>query len=99
MRITSAGRVPATPAWRPPATGPTTAPATTFTSVLKHAVNQANQLENQARLMDARLAAGDQVDLHDVVIASEQARLALDLVIQVRNKAIEAYQEIMRMQI
>jgi flagellar hook-basal body complex protein FliE len=41
----------------------------------------------------------DEVSLSDVIIAGEKARLSLELTLQLRNKAIEAYQEIMRMQI
>ncbi|HAI22100.1 MAG TPA: flagellar hook-basal body complex protein FliE [Clostridiales bacterium UBA8153] len=78
----------------PPAPG---GQPTTFAGLLRDAVSQANRLELQAQDLDARLALGEPVDLHKVVIASEQAALALDLVVQVRNRAIEAYQEIMRM--
>ena len=46
-----------------------------------------------------RQLLGDEIDLHNVVIASEKARASLELTLQIRNKAMEAYQEIMRMQI
>ncbi|NLK07598.1 MAG: flagellar hook-basal body complex protein FliE [Firmicutes bacterium] len=39
------------------------------------------------------------IEVHDVVLAAEKARLALDLTVTIRNKLVEAYQEIMRMQI
>ena len=45
------------------------------------------------------LASGDQVDLHDVMIKSEQANITFQLAVQVRNKVLEAYQEVTRMQI
>jgi flagellar hook-basal body complex protein FliE len=45
------------------------------------------------------MLAGEDISVHEVMIAAEKAKLSLDLAIQVRNKAIEAYQEIMRMQI
>ena len=70
-----------------------------FADLLQQSLAQANRLEQQAQALDARLALGESVELHDVVLAAEKARLALDLVVQVRNKAIEAYQEIMRMQV
>lgn len=87
-----AGQVQRAPSSPQPASQPTT-----FAGLLRDAVSQANRLELQAQALDARLALGEPVDLHKVVIASEQAALALDLVVQVRNRAIEAYQEIMRM--
>ncbi len=70
-----------------------------FSDLLKETIAQASELERQAQALDARLALGESVELHDVVLAAEKARLSLDLVVQVRNKAIEAYQEIMRMQV
>ena len=45
------------------------------------------------------MLTGKPVDLHQVMIAAEQAGLALQLTVQVRNKIIEAYQEISRMQV
>jgi flagellar hook-basal body complex protein FliE len=46
-----------------------------------------------------RLAAGEAQNLHQVMIALEEARLGLQLVVQVRNRLLEAYQEVLRMQI
>jgi flagellar hook-basal body complex protein FliE len=46
-----------------------------------------------------RLAAGDVESLHRVMIDLEEARLSFQLLMQVRNRALEAYQEIIRMQI
>ncbi|MEW6523412.1 MAG: flagellar hook-basal body complex protein FliE [Bacillota bacterium] len=104
MRISQVYRPEqALPTWNLPKpegnAGPKAATTTTFSGMLKEALATANRLELHAQAMDARLALGEQVDLHDVVIASEKAKLSLDLVVQVRNKAIEAYQEIMRMQV
>jgi flagellar hook-basal body complex protein FliE len=44
------------------------------------------------------LAAGDAVSLHEVMMRAEEARLSFQLVVQLRNHVLEAYQEIMRMQ-
>ena len=44
-------------------------------------------------------STGGQVDLHEVMIAMEKADISLRMLVQVRNKAIDAYQEIMRMQV
>lgn len=46
-----------------------------------------------------RLAAGQADNLHEVMIAVERASIALELTIAIRNKLVEAYQEIMRMQV
>ena len=55
----------------------------------KHQVEQLNQF----------FAAGQLPDVHNVLIAAEKASLQLELTVQIRNKVIEAYQEIMRTQI
>lgn len=56
-------------------------------------------LQADADRLAAGLAAGEAVDLHEVMLALEKASLGLQLALQVRNKVVEAYQEIMRMQI
>lgn len=49
--------------------------------------------------MSAALAAGQVDDISQVIVAAEKADIALQLTLAVRNKAVEAYQEIMRMQV
>jgi flagellar hook-basal body complex protein FliE len=56
-------------------------------------------LQDQADATAVTMAAGGPVDLHDVMIASEKAALGFQLALQLRNKVVEAYQEIMRMQV
>jgi len=46
-----------------------------------------------------RLASGETENLHQVMLSLEQTRLAFDLMLQVRNKVLDAYQEVMRMQV
>jgi flagellar hook-basal body complex protein FliE len=46
-----------------------------------------------------RMVGGEAVDLHEVMIAVEKARTSFDLLMEIRNKTIEAYREIMRMQV
>ena len=46
-----------------------------------------------------KLAKGQNVDLHEVMIASQKSSVTMQLTLEVRNKAIEAYQEMMRMQV
>ena len=59
------------------------------------ALDQLYEAEQQSR----QLIAGEPVELHRVVLAGEQAALAFELTMAIRNKAVEAYQEVMRMQV
>jgi len=70
-----------------------------FKEMVKDAVKEVNHLQSQADGAAVKLATGDVEDVHQSMIAMQKAKLALDLTIQVRNKVIEAYQEIMRMQV
>jgi flagellar hook-basal body complex protein FliE len=69
-----------------------------FSDVLANAIEQVNIDQVQADQMTTALAAGKAPDLHSVMIAAEKATLSFQLAVQIRNKAVEAYQEIMRMQ-
>lgn len=69
-----------------------------FFSYLKDALHDVDDLQQQAAASGQRLALGDEEYLHNTVIAYEKANLALQLTIQVRDKIVEAYQEIMRIQ-
>jgi len=69
-----------------------------FFSYLKDALNEVDDLQKEAAASGQRLALGDEEYLHNTVIAYEKANLALQLTIQVRDKIVEAYQEIMRIQ-
>lgn len=71
----------------------------TFSQYMIDALKQTNELQKKADVMDAALAAGEVDDISQVVIAAQKAELALHLTMQVRNKAISAYQELMRMQV
>lgn len=70
-----------------------------FKDAVKKAISDVNHLQNQADDMAVKFATGDAEDVHQAMIAMQKAKLALDFTIQVRNKVIEAYQEIMRMQV
>ncbi|MCR4398805.1 MAG: flagellar hook-basal body complex protein FliE [Firmicutes bacterium] len=83
----------------PAENGGVPATAQSFSSYLKDALDQINALQREADAASTALVTGDLSDIHRAVIASEKAGLALQLAIEVRNKVIEAYQEIMRMQI
>lgn len=70
-----------------------------FSSILSDALQKVNRDILQSEKMTQDFALGKNVELHQVMIATEQANMALQLTIQVRNKIIEAYQEITRMQV
>jgi flagellar hook-basal body complex protein FliE len=46
-----------------------------------------------------RLAVGEDVDIHSAIVAMEQASIAVEMTLQVRNRALEAYREIISMQV
>ena len=71
----------------------------TFADTLKEAVNNVNQLHVDADRKSQELATGKTDDIAGVMLASEKADIALRVMVQVRNKIIDAYQEIMKMQV
>jgi flagellar hook-basal body complex protein FliE len=75
------------------------AAASSFSRLLNDAVGQIDRLQKGADANIQKLATGQPVDMHDVTISTEQANLSFQLGLQVRNKLIEAYQEVMRMQV
>lgn len=70
-----------------------------FGEYLTNALDKVNQLQHESQQASIDLAAGKVQDLSQVVIATEKATIALQLTMQVRNKVVDAYQEIMRMQV
>ncbi|WP_245153857.1 flagellar hook-basal body complex protein FliE [Jeotgalibacillus proteolyticus] len=68
-----------------------------FAAMLKNSINELNTAQVQSDAMTKKLVNGEQVELHDVMIASQKASVSLALTMEMRNKAVEAYQEIMRM--
>ncbi len=70
-----------------------------FASVLKQSLTEVNQMQQKADAAVSALAAGEKVSLHETMIAMEQADVSFRLMMQVRNKIVEAYQEILRMQV
>lgn len=69
-----------------------------FAHFLKESLNQVSQAEAQSSDLTNKLIRGENVDLHQVLIAGQKASIGMQLTMEVRNKAVEAYQEIMRMQ-
>ena len=71
----------------------------TFGEMLTDALKETNELQLASDKLNAALAAGRVEDISQVVVASQKAELAIQLTLQLRNRAVSAYQEIMRMQV
>jgi flagellar hook-basal body complex protein FliE len=70
-----------------------------FGELLKNAVASVNHMQLEAGRLEDAVAMGEQVNIHQAVIAGEKAGLSFKLMTQVRNKLVDAYEEIMRMQV
>jgi flagellar hook-basal body complex protein FliE len=70
-----------------------------FASVLKQSIEKVNEAQLNSDKMTEKLARGENVDLHQVMIASQKASISLQATMEIRNKVVEAYQEVMRMQV
>lgn len=68
-----------------------------FGDVLKDAISTANELQKQSDHEIQKLMSGESQDLHTTMIAVEKADLSFQMLMQVRNKLVQAYQEITRM--
>lgn len=68
-----------------------------FHSTLKTLISQVDTQLKDANQMAEGFAVGKNQNLHEVMIASEKADLSFQFLLQIRNKLLEAYQEIMRM--
>ena len=74
-------------------------PGESFGAFLKQSFSDVNQLMSISDKKAADMAVGKSESLHDAMIGFEKAETAFKLLVQVRNKAIDAYHEIMRMQV
>ena len=73
--------------------------APSFGAVLKGTIDQVNKVQREADQAIQELATGNEKDIHQTMIALEKATVSFQLMMQVRNKIISAYEEIMRMQV
>ncbi len=81
-------------------TGPQAgAEASGFAAVLASSFDQIQGLQADADGLAAQAATGDLKDVHDYIIASTEARLATEMVVTIKNQAVSAFNEIMRMPI
>jgi len=70
-----------------------------FVSLFDDMLQQVEEAQHRADDLTLRFMAGDVDEIHQVAFAMEQAKLSLQLAVQVRNKIVDAYQEVMRMQV
>jgi flagellar hook-basal body complex protein FliE len=70
-----------------------------FQDVFTSAVSQVESMQNSASAAVEQFLSGDGEDLHTVALATQRADLSFEMFQQVRNKVVNAYQEIMKMQI
>lgn len=75
-----------------------TSTKTSFANVLQGYLENVDTTVKQASDLTIKAAAGEIENIHDVTIASQKSKVALELTVTVRDKALEAYQEMMRMQ-
>jgi len=70
-----------------------------FIEMLQDSVSEVNKMHEKADDMAVKLATGESQNIHETMLAATQAELGFNLMVQVRNKVLEAYQEVMRMQV
>ena len=69
----------------------------TFGRILKESIEEVNRLQGEADKAIEDLATGETKNIHETMIAMEKAEVSFKLMLQVRNKILDAYQEVMRM--
>ena len=93
------------PGWKPAAAGverikESAQPSgSSFTEILKDAVQDVDRAQQVSKEAIQQFASGADVDLHDVMIQVQNAELSFRMMMEVRNKIVEAYREIMRLQV
>jgi flagellar hook-basal body complex protein FliE len=68
-----------------------------FASQLQNAISDVQQLQVKREDMIEEMVTGQTTEVHDVMIAAKESQLAFELLMEVRNKLLESYQELMRM--
>ena len=82
------------------AMAPTAVPKTGFADALKMSLDQVNGAQAKSEVLGKRFASGDNsVNLSDVMISMQKASIGFQATVQVRNKLVSAYQEMMNMQV
>lgn len=74
-------------------------PAPGFGAALSSSLEQVSGLEQSADALTQSVATGGEAQVHELMVATTKAQLGVEMLVQVRNRAVEAYQEIMRLQV
>jgi flagellar hook-basal body complex protein FliE len=72
---------------------------TNFSDLLKDAIGQVEDVQTKNDVNSLQLLSGQSTDIHTSLITAQKAELTFNLAVQVRNKVIDAYNEVMRMQL
>jgi len=70
-----------------------------FKDTMKTFLTDVNAMQNHADKSIEKMVAGEITDVHQVMLAVEEANLAFNLMMEIRGKMVDAYQEVMRMQV
>ncbi|GAA1576991.1 hypothetical protein GCM10009827_118520 [Dactylosporangium maewongense] len=101
MTIDAVGAVSALPALPPISASDSSAPSssgTDFGAMVTQGLQRLQQVQDNADHLAVQAATGSLTDVHDYMIAATEANLATSLTVAVRNRALESFNEIMRMQ-
>jgi flagellar hook-basal body complex protein FliE len=100
MNISGLGSlIPVSPELAAPAAPASESAGASFTNVLSSAINEVESSRSSAANSVDQFLSGDGGDLHSTILASQRADLEFQMFMQVRNKVVSAYQEVMKMQL
>jgi flagellar hook-basal body complex protein FliE len=97
MTISPVGFTPITPPAASASTTSTAASGQNFATTLTNGLDSLQGLQNKADSLAVQAATGQLTDVHQFTIAATQAQLATELTVAIRNKAVEAFNDIMKM--
>ena len=86
------------PLERPEIAAPSQNPGASFGDLFKKAINDSSGMQDNAQDMIAAYLRGEPVELHQVMAASEEASISLELLVELRNKLTTAYSTLMNIQ-
>jgi len=87
------------PSFELPGLRPVVAPASGFGQMVQEGVAEVNRQLQASQVDLQQLATGDAQNLHQIMMRLEESRLSFHLLLQVRNRLLEAYQDVLKMQI
>ena len=95
----SISRVQSPPIIEAPQNSPKRQGASEFSAALETAIDQVERSRQNAADSIQQLLSGEKEEIHSTVLATQQAELQFEMFLQVRNKVVSAYQEVMKMQV